>query len=160
MAARSLRSGLSALRAAPLARLLPPPAQPERLQPARPRPAGGALPPGAPGRAARGYPAGRAARLRGAGHGARAVDALLPTAEDLAPALGPTHKAGGTRRGPTGPLGPRGAVGEASPDPYLGDLGFAGAAWQAHWRADYGARVLTKAPYAAPAAGRGRAAPR
>ena len=82
-----------------------------------------------------------------------------PTAEDLAPALGPTHKAGGTRRGPTGPLGPRGAVGEARPDLYLGDLGFAGAAWQAHWRADYGACVLTKADYAAvPAAQQAQAA--
>jgi hypothetical protein len=82
-----------------------------------------------------------------------------PTAQDLAPALGPTHKAGGTRRGPTGPLGPRGAVGEASPDPYLGDLGFAGAAWQAHWREDYGACVLTKADYAvAPPAERTQAA--
>ena len=81
-----------------------------------------------------------------------------PTAEDLAPALGPTHKAGGTRRGPTGPLGPRGAVGEARPDLYLGDLGFAGAAWQAHWRADYGACVLTKADSAAPAAEQAQAA--
>lgn len=72
-----------------------------------------------------------------------------PTAEDLAPVLGPTHKAGGTRRGPTGPLGPRGAVGAPSALPYLADLGFAGATWQAHWRAAYGAAVLTKADYAA-----------
>jgi hypothetical protein len=71
----------------------------------------------------------------------------VPTAEDLAPVLGPSHRAGG-RRGPTGPLGPRGAVGEPSADPYLGDLGFAGAAWQIHWRDAYGASVLTKADYA------------
>jgi len=71
-----------------------------------------------------------------------------PTAEELARVLGPAHKAGGQRRGPTGPLGPRGAVGAASRDPYLGDLGFAGAAWQAHWRTAYGASVLTTADYA------------
>jgi hypothetical protein len=75
--------------------------------------------------------------------------APVPTAEDLAPVLGPTHHAGGTRRGPTGPLGPRGAVGGVSTAPYLGDLGFAGDAWQAHWRDAYGATVLTKADYAA-----------
>jgi hypothetical protein len=75
--------------------------------------------------------------------------APAPTAENLAPVLGPSHKAGGTRRGPTGPLGPRGAVGAPHTAPYLGDLGFAGAAWQAHWRAAYGAAVLTKADYAA-----------
>jgi hypothetical protein len=75
--------------------------------------------------------------------------APAPTAQDLAPVLGPTHRAGGIRRGPPGPLGPRGAVGAPSPDPYLGDLGFAGAAWQAHWRTAYGAAVLTKADYAA-----------
>jgi hypothetical protein len=74
--------------------------------------------------------------------------APVPTAEELVPVLGPTHHTGGTRRGPTGPLGPRGAVGVASTDPYLGDLGFAGAAWQAHWRTDYAATVLTKADYA------------
>jgi hypothetical protein len=82
-----------------------------------------------------------------------------PTAAELAPVLGATHKAGGTRRGPTGPLGPRGAVGAPSALPYLADLGFAGAPWQAHWQAAYGAAVLTKADYAtAPQAERAPAA--
>jgi hypothetical protein len=85
--------------------------------------------------------------------------AAAPTAQDLVALLGPSHKAGGARRGPTGPLGPRAAAGVASDTPYLADLGFAGTAWQAHWRAHYGAAVLSKADYAAaPAAERAQAA--
>jgi hypothetical protein len=71
--------------------------------------------------------------------------APAPRAAELAPLLGPTHLAGGERRGPTGPLRARHGAGRPAPGPYLGDLGFCGAAWQAHWRADYGATVLTPA---------------
>jgi hypothetical protein len=75
-----------------------------------------------------------------------------PTAAALAPALGRSHRAGGERAGPTGPIRPRQAAGCASDRPCLGDLGFRGAEWARHWRADYGATVLTKADYAEPAA--------
>jgi hypothetical protein len=70
-----------------------------------------------------------------------------PTAAELAPVLGPSHQPGGQRRGPTGPLAPAAAVGEPPPVPYVADLGFAGGAWQRHWRTAYGATVLTKADY-------------
>lgn len=68
-----------------------------------------------------------------------------PTAVELAALLGPTHLVGGERRGPTGPIRARQGVGRPAPGPYLSDLGFQGAAWQAHWRAHYGAIVLTPA---------------
>jgi hypothetical protein len=74
--------------------------------------------------------------------------APAPTADELAPLLGPRHCAGGGRRGPTGPLGPRLAAGHPPAGPYLADLGFSGRRWRAHWRQDYGAVVLTKAEYA------------
>jgi hypothetical protein len=70
-----------------------------------------------------------------------------PSAADLVPLVGPSHKRGG-RVGPTGPLAPRQGVGTASSAPYLADLGFAGQAWQQHWARDYGAFILTKADYA------------
>jgi hypothetical protein len=70
-----------------------------------------------------------------------------PSAADLLPVLGPSHKRGG-RVGPTGPLAPRQGVGTASGAPYVADLGFAGQAWQRHWGQDYRAHVLTKADYA------------
>jgi hypothetical protein len=72
-----------------------------------------------------------------------------PTAEELAPILGPTHARGGQRQGPTGPLGPRLAVGQPAPVPTVADLGFAGGLWRAHWQHHYGADVLTKAQYTA-----------
>lgn len=72
-----------------------------------------------------------------------------PTAAELAPVMGPSHHAGGERIGPTGPLAPAGAVGDPARQPYLADLGFAGAAWQQHWQVAYGATVLTKADYTA-----------
>jgi hypothetical protein len=72
-----------------------------------------------------------------------------PSAEELAPILGPTHQPGGARDGPTGPLGPRWAVGDPAVGPYVSDLGCSGRAWRAHWRACYGATVLTKADYRA-----------
>jgi hypothetical protein len=70
-----------------------------------------------------------------------------PTAQDLALILGPTHRAGGQRRGPTGPLGPRLGVGEPSLGLAIGDLNYAGEAWTRHWRDDYGVVVLTEAIY-------------
>ena len=70
--------------------------------------------------------------------------APAPRAAELAPALGPSHAAGGERAGPTGPLGPWPAAGAPAPVAYLADLGFAGAAWQRHWEDDYAALVLTK----------------
>jgi hypothetical protein len=71
-----------------------------------------------------------------------------PTAEELAPSLGPRHVAGGQRLGPTGPLGPRWGAGLPADSPFISDLGCSGAAWRAHWRRTYGATVLTKADYA------------
>lgn len=79
------------------------------------------------------------------------VDPALPppTATEVAPVLGPSHRRGGQRQGPTGPLAPRHGVGRPTNRPYLGDQGFTGAAWQQHWATAYGALVLTKADYAA-----------
>ena len=74
-----------------------------------------------------------------------APEAPPPTAEQLAPLLGPTHQAGGQRLGPTGPLASFLGVGAPADGCYVADLGLAGAAWQAHWRAHYDACVLTKA---------------
>ncbi len=76
------------------------------------------------------------------------AEAPAPRLEDLAEALGPTHQAGGERKGPTGPLAPYLGVGQAADGPYLGDLGYKGAIWYAHWHEDYHAEVLTKADYA------------
>jgi hypothetical protein len=73
------------------------------------------------------------------------LNAPEPTAERLAERLGPTHRAGGERKGPTGPIRPRQGVGKARDVPTLGDLGFAGAQWGQHWRAAYSAVMLTKA---------------
>ncbi len=71
--------------------------------------------------------------------GRQSPPAVPWTAADLPPA----HRTGGVRVGPTGPLGPPDAVGDATPAPDLGDCGFAGAVWQAQWQRDYGATVLT-----------------
>ena len=73
--------------------------------------------------------------------------AAPPTLAELTAVLGPSHRRGGQRRGPTGPLAPGLGVGEPEAGPYLGDLGFRGAAWQQHWQATYAATVLTKAAY-------------
>jgi hypothetical protein len=73
-----------------------------------------------------------------------------PTADDLAPVLGPTHRAGGQRQGPTGPLGPRPGVGVPSSAPAIGDLNYAGETWNRHWRQDYGAGVLTETAFGGP----------
>jgi hypothetical protein len=75
--------------------------------------------------------------------------APAPTADDLALVLGPTHAAGGQRLGPTGRLAPRLAAGIWTAAPYLADRGFAGAAWEQHWRTAYGATLLHKGHYRA-----------
>ena len=71
----------------------------------------------------------------------------VPTARDLVRVLGPTHRAGGQRQGPTGPLGPRLGVGAPSPVTTIADLNYAGEAWNRHWRADHGVAVLTEAAF-------------
>ena len=58
--------------------------------------------------------------------------AARPSAEDLAGLLGPAHRNGGARLGPEGAVGPRAGAGMETGLPYIGDLGFAGAAWQGH----------------------------
>lgn len=68
-----------------------------------------------------------------------------PTAQELATVLGPTHATGGLRRGPTGPLWGRPAVGVPPAGPTVADLGFQGRAWQGHWATHYQVTVLTKA---------------
>jgi hypothetical protein len=73
--------------------------------------------------------------------------APAPTAAELAPLLGPSHRAGGGRRGPTGRLAPRVGVGVPAQRPELSDQGFAGAAWEPHWATAYGATVLHKGHY-------------
>jgi hypothetical protein len=72
--------------------------------------------------------------------------APAPTAAAAQAFLGPSHKRGGERVGPTGPLGPRCGVGSPSVADFA-DLGFTGAAWQQHWLAAYGTAVLTKDAY-------------
>jgi hypothetical protein len=73
--------------------------------------------------------------------------APAPTAAELLPVLGPSHRRGGQRVGPTGPIASAAGVGEPEHAPALGDLGVGGAAWRRHWRAAYGVTVLTKADY-------------
>jgi hypothetical protein len=89
-----------------------------------------------------------------------------PTAAELAAVLGPTRLTGG-RRGPTGPIALRLAVGQSREQVYLGDGGFAGRSWHRHWRRDYAAQVATyldeevvPAPGQEPAIHRFYAAPR
>lgn len=71
----------------------------------------------------------------------------MPTATAMRPALGPSHRKGGGRRGITGPVAPLPSVGVASAGACVADRGFRGAAWQAHWRATDGVAVLTRADY-------------
>jgi hypothetical protein len=68
-----------------------------------------------------------------------------PSLTQLAPVLGPSHRKGGGRVGPTGPLHGRTAAGRPARGPYILDLGFAGTQWQGHWRTAYGVTRLTKA---------------
>lgn len=70
-----------------------------------------------------------------------------PTAHELVPVLGPSHRTGGQRQGPTGPLGPRQGVGAPTSLPAIADLNYAGLAWARHWRDDYGAAVMTETAF-------------
>ena len=76
--------------------------------------------------------------------------APAPSAAEAVQFLGPSHHRGGGRVGPTGPLGPRCAVGTLRAVADLGDLGFSGTAWQLHWLHAYGTAVLTKDAYPDP----------
>jgi hypothetical protein len=69
--------------------------------------------------------------------------APVPTTEELLSVLGPDH--GKERRGPSGPIHGRLAVGVPQTAYYLSDGGFRGRYWQQHWQAAYGARVVTTA---------------
>jgi hypothetical protein len=55
--------------------------------------------------------------------------------------LPPSHKRGGKHRGPTGPIWPRDGAGVPTRAPILGDKGYRGAHWAAHWWMDYGLLV-------------------
>ena len=70
-----------------------------------------------------------------------------PTSDDMAPILGPAHRRGGQRQGPTGPLGPRLGVGQPSWAPTIADLNYDGENWNRHWRHHLGTGVLTEAAY-------------
>lgn len=70
-------------------------------------------------------------------------EAGQPSPEALAEVLGPSHRRGGTRVGPTGPLWPTEGAGEQTVKVYLADLGFAGKEWERHWEQDYGSVMLT-----------------
>lgn len=61
--------------------------------------------------------------------------------------LPPSHRRGGRRVGPTGPIQPRSAVGYPSRVPYLADGAMRGSIWRRHWRQDYGAVVLLHQDY-------------
>jgi hypothetical protein len=73
--------------------------------------------------------------------------AAPPTAEALAPVLGPSHKAQGRRRGPSGPLGPSRGAGVREGGAWVADLGFWGDQWVAHWAEAYGVQMVTRADY-------------
>jgi hypothetical protein len=74
-------------------------------------------------------------------------EAAVPKAPDLEAYLGSRGPKRGERRGPTGPLGLARGAGSPTAEMYVADLGYAGEKWAEHWRADYGALVLTEAAY-------------
>jgi hypothetical protein len=74
--------------------------------------------------------------------------APAPRLSELADRLGPRHRKGGHRRGPTGPLWSGLSAGAVAGTPYIADLGFRGVQWQQHWQQVYGATILTPAEYA------------
>jgi len=61
--------------------------------------------------------------------------------------LPPSHRKGGSYKGPTGPIWPTDAVGSLCKEPYIADDGFSGRWWASHWLKDYGATVLTPNKY-------------
>jgi hypothetical protein len=69
--------------------------------------------------------------------------AAVATPQNLRVALGPDHP--NQRIGPTGPIRGRLAAGVATSSLYLGDGGFRGRYWRAHWASAYGAQVATTA---------------
>jgi hypothetical protein len=71
-----------------------------------------------------------------------------PTPDELAYVLGPTHRAGGQRVGPRGPLGGRRSAGRMADVPYLADAGLSGTSWRQHWIEQWGAIVLFATDYA------------
>jgi hypothetical protein len=74
--------------------------------------------------------------------------APAPSADRLEQVLGPSHRHGGRRYGPNGPVRGRLSAGQPSDRPMLADLGFRGSTWRHHWRADWGASVLLKTDFA------------
>jgi hypothetical protein len=70
-----------------------------------------------------------------------------PCAEQLDDVLGPSHRHGGRRAGPSGPLRGRLSVGQPLDVPILSDLGLRGGAWRSHWRHHWQAYVLLKTDY-------------
>ena len=73
--------------------------------------------------------------------------APTPTADKLVGVLGPSHRNGGARLGPRGPVRGRLSAGQPFDGPSLADLGLRGANWRQHWRDDLGATVLLKTDY-------------
>jgi hypothetical protein len=71
-----------------------------------------------------------------------------PTAEDLVGVLGPSHRLGGARRGPSGPVRGRLSAGRPCAGPSLADEGFRGAQWRRHWHIAWRATVLLASDYA------------
>ncbi len=72
---------------------------------------------------------------------------LPPTLAELAPPLFGHDHPHCQRWGPTGPVEPTPSAGRRHDAPVLGDLGFSGVRWAAHWQQDYHITVVTKAIY-------------
>jgi hypothetical protein len=84
--------------------------------------------------------------------------AAQPDAARLLAILGPAQRNQRQRRGPTGPIWGHTAAGKPARGCYLADEWERGAVWQAHWRQDYCARVVTPQALLAPLAEEARAA--
>jgi hypothetical protein len=70
-----------------------------------------------------------------------------PSADGLADVLGPSHRHGGRRAGPSGPVRGRVSAGRPGDGLVVADLGFRGTTWRHHWRAEWGAAVMLKSDY-------------
>lgn len=81
------------------------------------------------------------------------VDALWcwrldPTATPWTPAnLPPSHRRGGSRRGPNGLVWPRDGAGRPGAALVVADRGYRGQVWRDHWRDDYGVQTLLADDY-------------